>query len=152
MTISEKLQEAGISLEDSPKPGGSYVSVNRRGNVAYIAIQFPIKDGEYLYTGTLGKELSAADGYEAARLCAINVLKQVHAYIGFDAVEGLNHLDIYYHCELPWDDGPAVANGASDLFTNILGDAGLHSRAIFGVHSLPRGFCVGVTATFTLRK
>ncbi len=151
MTILEKLQQEGIDMADNPRPGGTYVSVNKRGNIAYVAIQFPIKAGEFLYKGHLGKDLQTQDGYDAARLCAINVLKQVHTYIGFEGVEGLNHLDIYYQAELPWDDGPIVANGASDFFTHILGEAGTHSRAIFGVHSLPRQFCVGVTATFTLK-
>lgn len=151
MTVIEKMQQAGIDLQDNPKPGGSYVSVNKRGNIAYIAIQFPIKQGAFLYKGQLGKQLQTAEGYEAAKLCAVNVLKQVHAYIGFDGIEGLNHIDVYYRCESPWDDGPVVANGASDLFIEMLGDAGIHSRAIFGVHSLPRDFCVGVTASFTLK-
>jgi enamine deaminase RidA (YjgF/YER057c/UK114 family) len=151
MSITERIQAAGISLEDRPLPGGNYVSVNIRGKVAYVAIQFPIQNGQMMYRGVLGKDLSTQDGYEAARLSAINVLKQVHAYMALDNIEGLNHIDVYYNCELPWDDGPAVANGASDLFTELLGEAGQHTRAIFGVHSLPRGFCVGITASFTLR-
>ena len=148
--LQEKLQALGIPLTDLPKPGGSYVSVNVRGAIAYVAIQFPIRGEEYFFRGRLGQELTTADGYEAAALAAMNAVAQVEQYVGFDKVLGLNHVDIYYQSSEEWDDGPLVANGASDLFLKVLGEKGQHTRAIFGVHKLPRNFCVGISCTFTL--
>lgn len=148
--IFHNLKAHGIILEDPPKPGGSYVSVNIRAHIAYVAIQFPIKAGNFLYTGRLGKELTTEDGYEAAKLAATNVLAQVNKYIGFEKIVGLNHVEIYYQAYGDWDEGPIVANGASDLFIKILGDKGQHSRAIFGVDKLPRNFCAGLTTSFTV--
>lgn len=149
--ILNRLVELGVDAQDNPKPGGSYVSVNVRGTIAYIAIQFPIKGSKYFYQGRLGNDLTTSDGYEAAKLSAINVLLQVYHYVGFKRIAGLNHADIYYQSSPSWDEGPILANGASDLFTNILGNRGVHSRAIFGVANLPRNFCTGITTTFTLR-
>ncbi len=137
-------------LQHPPKPGGSYVSVNVRNKVAYVAIQFPIRNDEYLYTGRLGDTVSTEEGYIAAAMCAANVLAQIHNYVGFDKVAGLNHADIYYQAHDSWDDGPVIANGASDLFVKVLGDKGIHTRAIFGVDKLPRNFCVGITCSFSL--
>lgn len=137
-------------LQHPPKPGGSYVSVNVRNKVAYVAIQFPIRNDEYLYTGRLGDAITTEDGYIAAAMCAANVLAQIHNYVGFDKVAGLNHADIYYQAHGNWDDGPVIANGASDLFVKVLGDKGIHTRAIFGVDKLPRNFCVGITCSFSL--
>jgi enamine deaminase RidA (YjgF/YER057c/UK114 family) len=149
--ILQTLETLGIKLSDPPKPGGSYVSVNARGQVAYVAIQFPIAGDRYLYTGRLGKNLTTADGVEAARLSAVNVMAQLNKYIGFDRLVGLNHADIYYQAVDGWDDGPIVANGASDLFVRVLGESGRHTRAIFGVAHLPRNFAVGLTTSWTVK-
>lgn len=151
MTLPEKLKDHGLDLPEPSTPGGSYVSVNVRASVAYVAIQFPIYNEKYLYTGRLGEALSTDDGYKAARLCALNILAQVHHKIGFAAIEGLNHMDIYFQAAPDWDDSPRVANGVSDLMTRILEQQGTHSRALFGVEHLPRNFSVGITSSFTLK-
>lgn len=150
MDIEQKLQELGLELLEASTPGGAYTSVNVRGNVVYVAIQFPIKNGEYLYQGRLGDEITTDDGYKAMQLAALNVITQVEFKVGFDKIEGLNHIDVYYQSNDTWDDAPKVVDGASELFANVLGEKGTHSRAIFGVYKLPRNFCVGLTASFTL--
>ena len=86
MTPKENLNELGYKLPKASSPGGSYVSVNIRGNIAYIAIQFPILNEEYLYQGRLGDELNTDDGYKAMELCALNVLAQVDEKIGFEKI------------------------------------------------------------------
>lgn len=148
----ENLKEIGLKLPDVSKPGGNYVSVNVRENIAYIAIQFPIRNEKYKYQGRLGDELSTEDGYKAMELCALNVLAQVDKKIGFDKVVGLNHFDAYFQSGGNWDDSPIVVNGASDLFVKVLNEKGKHSRAIFGVDKLPGNFSVGLTASFTVKK
>jgi hypothetical protein len=152
MIIKEKLSTYNLKLPTVSTPGGNYVSVNVRENIAYVAIQFPIIDDVYHFQGRLGNELSTEDGYKAMQMCALNVIAQIEAKVGFDSVIGLNHFDMYYQAGTDWDDSPIIANGASDLFVNILGEKGTHSRAIFGVDSLPRNFSVGLTASFTLNK
>ena len=151
MNIIDNLTKHNLKLPELTTPGGSYVSVNTRENVAYVAIQFPIRNDKYFYQGRLGNELNTEDGYKAMELCALNVLAQVHAKVGFENVVGLNHIDAYYQSSKNWDDSPIVVNGASDLFVNILENKGVHSRAIFGVEHLPRNFCVGLTCSFTIK-
>lgn len=150
MTPFEQLKELGLELPEVSIPGGNYVSVNIRKGIAYVAIQFPIWNGQYLYQGRLGNELTTEDGYKAMEVCALNVLAQISRKVGFDQLIGLNHIDAYFRSDEHWDNSPKVVNGASDLFVNILGEKGQHSRAIFGVDKLPRNFSVGLTATFTL--
>lgn len=147
----DNLKKLNLHLPEPSTPGGSYTSVNIRGNIAYIAIQFPIMNGEYKFQGRLGNDISTEDGYEAMQLCALNVLAQVKEKIGFDNILGLNHLDASFQAAPDWDESPKVVNGASDLFAKVLGEKGNHSRAIFGVERLPRNFCVGLTCTFTLK-
>ncbi|NMH87707.1 RidA family protein [Flavivirga sp. Y03] len=150
MNITQNLKRLNLKLPNVSTPGGNYVSVNIRGNIAYIAIQFPILNEEFLYQGRLGNEMSTEQGYKAMELCALNVLAQVDKKVGFDNIIGLNHIDAYFQSGKNWDDSPIVANGASDLFVKVLGDKGQHSRAIFGVEKLPRNFSVGLTASFTI--
>lgn len=150
MTIEEKLSELGFKLPEVSSPGGNYVSVNVRGQIAYVAIQFPILNNEYFFQGRLGEDLTTDNGYEAMRMSALNVIAQIEKKIGFENVLGLNHIDAYYQVSGTWDDGPIVVNGASDLFVNVLGEKGTHSRSIFGVEHLPRNFSVGLKSSFTL--
>lgn len=152
MNIKEKLKELGITFPEISTPGGNYVSVNIRENIAYVAIQFPIIDEMYYYQGRLGNDISTEEGYKAMEMCALNVIAQIEIKIGFNKVIGLNHIDAYFQAGNKWDDSPIIVNGASDLFVNVLGDKGIHSRAIFGVESLPRNFSVGLTATFTIKS
>jgi enamine deaminase RidA (YjgF/YER057c/UK114 family) len=147
----EKLKALNLELPELSKPGGTYVSVNIRGNIAYVAIQFPINNNNYFYQGRLGNEISTEDGYKAMELCALNVLAQVDKKVGFDRIIGLNHIDAYFQSGKDWDNSPIVVNGASDLFVNVLEEKGKHSRSIFGVDRLPKNFSVGLTATFTLK-
>lgn len=151
MNIQEKLKELGLELPAATSPGGNYVSVNIRNNIAYLAIQFPKKNGEMLYLGKLGETISTEEGYRAMQLCALNVLAHIDKNPGIDNIVGLNHFDAYYKSTEHWNEAPKVVDGASDLFINVLGDKGQHSRAIFGVSHLPRNFCVGLTATFTIK-
>ena len=150
MTLSEKLNQLGYQLPNPSTPGGSYVSVNVRNNIAYVAIQFPILNEKHLYQGRLGDDLNTEEGYQAMELCALNVLAQIDQKVGIEKVIGLNHIDAYFQSNESWDDSPQVVNGASDLFVKALDDKGQHSRAIFGVHKLPRNFSVGLTASFTI--
>jgi enamine deaminase RidA (YjgF/YER057c/UK114 family) len=148
--IQSNLDKLNIQLTEPPAPGGNYVSVNVVNNIAYVAIQMPKFNGEFLYRGRLGQELTSEDGYKAAELCAINVLSVIKKHVGFDKIYRLNHFDAYYQAGEGWDDAPKVVNGASDLFLKAMGEDGKHSRAIFGVQNLPKNFCIGITATFTL--
>ena len=148
--VEEKIAGLGLELPEPSTPGGSYVSVNVRGNIAYVAIQFPISNETFRYQGKLGGDLTTQQGYEAMRLCALNVLSQINAKVGFEKIQGLNHIDAYFQAADNWDDAPVVVDGASELFVEALDEAGRHSRAIFGVERLPKNFSVGLTASFTL--
>ncbi len=152
MNLKDKLKELGLELPKVSTPGGNYVSVNIRANIGYIAIQFPINSGNYLFQGRLGDEISTEQGYQAFELCVLNVLAQIETKIGLDNIIGINHLDAYFQSGENWDESPTIVNGASDLFVTVLGEKGTHSRAIFGVEKLPRNFSVGLTTTVTLKE
>lgn len=146
----EKLKQLGYDPQNLPAPGGNYLSVRVSRKQLYVAIQFPIHGQAYYFQGCLGDELDTKQGYEAARRCAINALFQIEKYVGLHKLAALNHMDFYYKANPSWDDAPIVANGASDLFVEVLQETGQHSRAIVGVAQLPRNFAVGLTVVGTL--
>jgi len=152
MTIHEQLDKLGLTLPEAPLPGGNYVPVNIRGNIAYVAIQLPKLGDKWLYKGRLGAELTSDDGYKAMQLCALNVLAHINKSIGFENIIGLNHIDAYFQASEGWDDSPRIVDGASDLFVNVLGEKGKHSRAIFGVDKLPKNFSAGITCSLTIME
>ena len=149
--IEKKLREWQLELPVPSSPGGAYTSVNIRGKVAYIAVQFPIINGVLGYTGRFGENLTTEDGYKAMQQAALNVLAQVHSKIGLDKIEGLNHMDAYYQSGENWNEAPQIVDGASELFLHVLGTQGTHSRAIFGVHKLYGNLSVGISCHFTLK-
>ncbi|WP_353131109.1 RidA family protein [Parapedobacter pyrenivorans] len=150
MNFLEKLEKLNLELPSPTAPGGNYDSITIRNDIAYIAIQFPILNNQPLYQGKLGGDLSTRDGYKALGICALNVLSHLSTISSMDQLVGLNHVEIYYQATETWDEGGRLADGASDLFVQVLAEKGRHSRAIFGVERLPKNFSVGLTATCTL--
>ena len=109
-------------------------------------------EGGLKYVGTVGKDLSLEDGKAAARLCAINLLAQLHRAAGgdLDTVKRCVRLGIFVNAVPGYTQHPEVANGASDLIVEVFGEAGRHSRAAVGAGSLPRNVAVEVDAVFEL--
>lgn len=151
MNIRDSLAARGILLPSPPSPGGAYEPVRVMGGIAHVAIQFPIQNGDWIWRGRLGRELSTEDGYQAARLCALNVLAQLDRTPGLDQIAGLNRVDAYLLTADGWDGFPRVLDGASHLFLEALGEAGCHSRSLVGVERLPGNAPIALTVTATVR-
>lgn len=151
MSIIDTMKSL-TDITDIPRPGGNYKAVNVRSSNGTIAIQLPIDKGEFHFRGSLGKEISTEHGYQAARMCAMNAIKQLIDHIkNLDEIE-ISHIDIMYQCEPDWDEAPRVADGASDLFVQVFGAKGEHTRAISGVAKLPRNFSVAIVTSFVINQ
>ena len=145
MGAEEKLAALGLSLPEPPQPAGAYVRAKRSGDLIFVAGQIPTADGEVKYKGRVGAELSLEEGYEAARLCALNALSVLKAEAG--SLENISQLVRVagFVCSADgFTDQPKVINGASELFAEALGDAGTHARLAIGVKELPLGSAVEV--------
>ena len=146
--IKEVLDTINLNLPPAPKPEGNYSVVNLRGDRLTVSIQFPFFQNQMLFQGRLGRELSTKEGYLAMQLWGLNVLAQIQSELGVHDSIALSHLHRYYQCVEDWDDAPKVADGASDLFSQVLGNAGKHTRSLSGAASLPRNFSVGLVTDF----
>jgi len=142
--IDDRLKELGIALPPARAPMANYVPARRVGNLVYTAGQVS-GSAEHEIKGKLGQELSVEQGREAARVCALNCLAALLTVIdSLDSVKQLVRVGAFVNSAAGFNQQPAVANGASDLFVEIFGEAGRHARTAVGVNELPAGFSVEV--------
>src|ERR1041385_6325695 len=142
--IDDRLKELGISLPPTRAPMANYVPARRVGNLIYTAGQISGTAGHEV-KGKLGQDLSVEQGREAARVCALNCLAALLTQIdSLDAVKQLVRVGAFVNSAAGFNQQPMVANGASDLFVEIFGDAGRHARTAVGVNELPAGFACEV--------
>jgi enamine deaminase RidA (YjgF/YER057c/UK114 family) len=138
--IEERLAELGIELPPAPPAIAAYVPVRVVGRLAYVSGQVPLVDGVPLYPGKLGDTVTVEQGQEAARRCALQALSALRGTLGpLDLVTGIVQLSVFVASAAGFTDQPKVANGASELFVEIFGEAGRHSRIAVGVAELPLG-------------
>jgi enamine deaminase RidA (YjgF/YER057c/UK114 family) len=125
----------------------------RSGDLLFVSGQVCQWNGERRFIGKLGAEISLEQGQEAARLCGLNLLAQAKSALGGDLDRILRcvRLGAFVNCTADFTQQPQVANGASNLMVEVLGDAGRHARAAVGVNALPGGVAVEVDAVFEVR-
>ena len=143
MSAEDRLKRLGLEIPDPPQPAGAYVRAVQTGNLLFAAGQLPLKAGEMAYVGKVGDELSVEEGYEAAKLCALNALSVLKAETGsLERVARIVRLCGFVCSAEGFTGQPGVVNGASDLFSEILEERGIHARLAVGVSELPLGAAV----------
>ncbi len=123
------------------------------GNQVIISGQIAIRDGQVAYLGQVGKDISLDEGYQAARLCGLNILSQLGAALNgnFNQVDRCLKLGGFVSCVEGFIQHPQVINGASDLMMEVFGDRGRHARFAVGATSLPLNTSVEVEACFLIK-
>jgi enamine deaminase RidA (YjgF/YER057c/UK114 family) len=132
-----RLSELGIELPSVGKPVAAYVPAVRTGNLVYTAGQLPMVSGDLTVTGKVGSDVTPEVGKTLARVCALNALAAVDALVGVDAIARVVKVVGYVASAPGFNGQPGVVNGASELFTEVFGDAGTHARSSVGVSELP---------------
>src|SRR6187399_1169 len=140
-----KLKEKGIVLTAPGKPVANYVNVVRVGNLLFLAGKGPTNPDGTNITGKVGKDLTIEQGYEAARLTALNHLAVLKAELGsLNKVKRIVKVLGMVNCTEDFKDQPKVINGYSDLMVEIFGDKGKHARSAVGMYALPSNIAVEV--------
>ncbi|MDY7091275.1 MAG: RidA family protein, partial [Actinomycetota bacterium] len=132
-----KLAELGLTLPKVVPPLASYVPAVQTGNYVYVSGQLPLVDGKLPHTGKVGAEVTAEQGAEMARLCALNGLAAIEALVGLGRVVKIVKLTGFVASAPGFTAQPAVINGASKLFGDVFGEQGRHARSAVGVSELP---------------
>ncbi|HWD57654.1 MAG TPA: RidA family protein [Stellaceae bacterium] len=150
--IEARLKELGIALPQTTAPIANYVPYTVAGKLVTVSGQVSVRDGKPEFVGRLGAGITVADGQQAARLCALNILAHLKNACGgdLDRVKQVLRLGGFVNCVPDFTQMPQVVNGASDLMVEVFGEAGKHARAAVGVASLPLGVAVEVEAMFEL--
>ncbi|GGA61705.1 RidA family protein [Pelagibacterium lentulum] len=150
--LEARIADLSLDLPQVSELKGNYRSYEIVGNLIYISGQLPMGPGgeiSVVHTGRVGSKITESDGYDAARLCLLNVL--AHARLGLGSLDRIVQcvrLGGFVNVEPDYTTPGLVMNGASDTIVDIMGSSGRHSRTTLGVASLPLGACVEVEAIF----
>ncbi|HEX6875288.1 MAG TPA: RidA family protein [Nocardioidaceae bacterium] len=137
-TPEERLADLGLSVPEVAKPVAAYIPAVRTGNHVYTSGQLPLREGELITTGKVGGEVSPEQAYECARQCALNALAAVRAELGdLSSIKRIVKVVAFVSSTPDFTGQPGVANGASELFGEVFGEAGRHARSAVGVPVLP---------------
>ena len=151
--VEARLEELKIELPQPSKPGANYVPFARFGKLVFLTGQLSQWNGERRFIGKLGREFGIPEGQHAARLCALNLLAHLCVALNgdLDRVVQTVRLAGYVNSTPDFVGQSQVMNGASDLFVDLLGEAGRHTRTAVGVNALPYDVAVEVEGTFEVR-
>jgi enamine deaminase RidA (YjgF/YER057c/UK114 family) len=153
MDVAAKLQQLGWTLPTPPKPVASYVPCVAVGELLYVSGQLPWRDGMLLATGKIPTSVSIEKGQEAAAQCAVHGLAVAADFLGGDWARLVRVIRVgaFVQSDHEFSEQAKVANGASDLLQQVLGESGRHARAAVGVNALPLNAAVEVEFLFLVR-
>ena len=148
--IESRLRALEIELPEPSTPGANYVPYHFVGNLLLLTGQLCHWNGERLYVGKLGAEYDIEDGQKAARLCGLNLISQLRVALDGDLgrVRRTVRLAGYINSTPDFHGQSHVMNGASDLFVDVFGEGGRHTRMAVGVSALPYNMAVEVEGVF----
>ena len=146
MEIELRLKNLGIELPATPKPIGNYIGGVQVGNLLFMSGCGPRRNDGTIIIGKLGSDLSVEQGYDAARVVALNMLANIRSVLGsLDRIERVVKVLGMVNCTPDFAAMPKVINGFSDLFVELLGtERGCGARSAVGHIALPNQIAVEV--------
>ena len=149
MSIDDRLEKLGIRLPPASNPAANYTNCVRTGDLLFVSGKGPLPQGTAPPKGKLGREFSTKDGYEFARLTALDILAAVKLELGsLDRVRRVVKLQGFVNAVSDFEDHPQVLNGASDLMVEVFGERGVHARSALGATSLRAGLPIVIESIF----
>lgn len=145
MSIAQRLAELGITLPAVATPAAAYVPFARTGNLVFLSGHIAKQDGK-AWVGQLGLTMTTAEGQQAARAVAIDLLGTLQAAVGDLArVRRIVKVMSLVNSTPTFTEQHLVTNGCSELMQQVFGtEVGAHARSAFGVAQLPMGACVEI--------
>ena len=144
MAVYEKLRDLNIALTPLLSPVAAFVPFVRTGDLLHVSGHIARKDGKPR-SGKVGEDISLAEGIEAARSIAIDLVNTLHAATGdLERIQRIIKIVVLVNSGTHFTQQHLVANGASELLMEVFGDKGAHSRTAFGVAQIPFGACVEI--------
>ncbi len=147
-TVEDRLAALGLTLPPAAAPAANYLPYCRHGELIFVSGQLCTGPDGLTIKGRLGDTVGLADGQQAARYCALNILAQLKAALDGDLqrLRQIVRITGYVASTPAFTDQHLVVNGASDLLVDVLGERGRHARAAVGMASLPLDAAVEIDA------
>jgi enamine deaminase RidA (YjgF/YER057c/UK114 family) len=153
MSAEARLKQLGLVLPNLPSPMANYVPFRLAGNLLYLSGQGPRDDKGNAQTGKVGAEVSVEEAYRRARTIGLQLLATTRKALGsLDRVEAVLKVLGMVNAVPEFKDHPKVINGCSDVFVEVLGEAGRHARSAVGMGSLPNQISVEIEAIVAIRN
>ncbi len=151
--FEENIKQLGIEIPDMPAALANYVPFKVSDSIVYVSGQAPVKNGELIYKGKVGEDVTVDDGIKAAELCCVNIISALKKSINGDwnRLDSFLKLGGFVNCNNNFYDQPKIINGASDLLVKIFGDQGKHARFAVGSNSLPMNISVEIDAIIKIK-
>jgi enamine deaminase RidA (YjgF/YER057c/UK114 family) len=144
MSVYDKLSELHIQLPPVAVPAAAYVPFVQTGKLIFLSGHIAKKDGKP-WVGQLGRTMQTAEGKEAARAVAIDLLGTLHAAVGdLNKIQRIVKVMSLVNSTSDFVEHHLVTNGCCELIGQIFGENGAHTRSAFGVAQLPMGACVEI--------
>lgn len=138
MSIEAKLKELDIVLEEGSPSDLPFIPVIQTGNLVFTSGQVCRRNGELLFTGKVGEDVTIVDGQQAAEQCIINCLSVLQEHLGsLDRIKKVVKVLGFVQGADNFKEQPTVINAASELLISIFGEKGKHARSAIGVNGLP---------------
>jgi enamine deaminase RidA (YjgF/YER057c/UK114 family) len=139
-TAEDRLAELGIQLPEAPTPFGAYVPAVQTGNLLFLSGMLATSGHAAAVVGVVGKDLDVNAGREAAHTAALNALALTRKQLGsLNRVSHVVRLGVYVAATPEFTDHAKVADAASELLRDVLGEKTVSSSLVIGVASLPLG-------------
>ncbi|HEX4212584.1 MAG TPA: RidA family protein [Candidatus Dormibacteraeota bacterium] len=137
--VEDKLRQMGIELPTKVERGKGLIPVVQHGDLLFISGHGPNdNEGNLLYRGRVGAEVSLEDAYQAARATGIQLLRAIRDHIGdLDRVDRIVKALGFVNSAPDFHDQPKVIHGFSDLMVEVFGVRGQHARSAIGTSNLP---------------
>ncbi|MBM3526448.1 MAG: RidA family protein [Alphaproteobacteria bacterium] len=152
MSAEARLKQLGIILPNVPAPVANYLPYRVAGHLLFLAGQGPRDANGNLLTGKVGGEVSVEEGYNRARIVGLQLLATMRMALGsLDRVDAVVKMLCMVNAVPDFKDHPKVANGMSDVFVEVFGEAGKHGRSAVGMGSLPHQISVEIEGVVAVK-
>ena len=152
MDVYENLKLHGYEVPEGLSPVGLYLPINRTGNLLYLSGQGSMWKGKML-TGRVGIDVTVEEAQEAAKVCMLNTLGALQAYLGdLNRVKKVVKILGFVACSDTFTEQAKVINGASQVLLDVFGENGAHARSAIGANNLPLGLTVEIESIFEIEE
>ena len=145
MNVYDTLKSLQIELPPLAVPAAAYVPFVKTGSLVFVSGHIAKRNGQ-AWVGQLGKNMDTAEGQQAARAIAIDLLGTLHAAVGdLNQIKRIVKVMSLVNSTGDFTEQHLVTNGCSELISQVFGpQVGAHARSAFGVAQIPMGACVEI--------